>query len=406
VEAVRLSDNTTVTVRSPNTILATGGFASDRSPGSYLDRHRPELMNMAATAGKFSTGDGIEMATALGAGTVDMDYVQIHPTGWVDPADPANTEKVLAAELMRGVGGVLLNGDGKRFCNELGTRAYVTDRMLRQDPQYNDTRVWDVHGVVPTFSLVLAGSAAEEGKKHVDLYTHKGLLTTLHGVGELARWMGVEEDPLRTTLLRYRLDALLEQDMWGKATPRGIPEYDLDAETFHAGTVTPVLHYCMGGIEIDGEGNVLEPGGGSPIAGLHAAGEVAGGVHGHNRLGGNSLLECTVFGRIVGSKVPVADRRVGGGRAATAAEEFTAVETDLTRAITLEELAAHDTPEDCWVAIHGKVYDLTDFAPEHPPGVKSITRLGGTDGTAAFHAVHNRGMLDDFDDVQIGTYMS
>ena len=64
---------------------------------------------MPTTAGDFSTGDGVRLATSLGAGMVDMDKVQIHPTGWVDPKDPDNTSKTLAAELMRGVGGVLIN---------------------------------------------------------------------------------------------------------------------------------------------------------------------------------------------------------------------------------------------------------------------------------------------------------
>lgn len=97
-----------------NVILATGGFAADRSSSSLLSQYRPELMNMAATAGEFSTGDGITLATSLGAGLVDMDKVQIHPTGWVDPADPKKKSKVLAAELMRGVGGILINKAGKR----------------------------------------------------------------------------------------------------------------------------------------------------------------------------------------------------------------------------------------------------------------------------------------------------
>jgi succinate dehydrogenase/fumarate reductase flavoprotein subunit len=69
------------------------------------------------TAVDFSTGDGIALATELGAGVVDMDKVQIHSTGWVDPAHPTNPTKILAAELMRGVGGMLINAYGKRFCN-------------------------------------------------------------------------------------------------------------------------------------------------------------------------------------------------------------------------------------------------------------------------------------------------
>jgi succinate dehydrogenase/fumarate reductase flavoprotein subunit len=69
---------------------------------------------MAATAGSFSTGDGITLATAVGAGTINMKKVQVHPTGWVDPRDPTNTSKILAAEILRGVGGILIDSKGER----------------------------------------------------------------------------------------------------------------------------------------------------------------------------------------------------------------------------------------------------------------------------------------------------
>ena len=102
-------------VNATSVVLATGGFAADRSENSYLSSYRPELLKMPATAGSFSTGDGIGLATSLGAGVVDMDKVQIHPTGWVDPLDPNNKNKILAAELMRGVGGILINDKGRRY---------------------------------------------------------------------------------------------------------------------------------------------------------------------------------------------------------------------------------------------------------------------------------------------------
>ena len=101
-------------INATSVILATGGFAADRSKNSFLASYRPELLKMPATAGAFSTGDGITLAKSLGAGVVDMDKVQIHPTGWVDPQDPLNENKVLAAELMRGVGGILINDEGNR----------------------------------------------------------------------------------------------------------------------------------------------------------------------------------------------------------------------------------------------------------------------------------------------------
>jgi len=388
-------DGTTDDIRGDNVILATGGFASDRSKGSYLDQYRSELMSFPATAGGFSTGDGITLATDLGAGTRDMDKIQIHPTGWVDPKDPSNPTKILAAELMRGVGGMLFNKKGKRFCNELGTRAYVTDKMLEADSHYLSTGTWDEKNEVPTFYLVLSSSAAEDGKKHVDLYTHKGLLTKVEGIDALAKKMGVWSSTLSYSIKVYQQAASTGHDEFGKTSFRGVPAVDLKTETFYVGIVTPVLHYCMGGIKIDTEGNVIKEDG-SIIKGLHAAGEVTGGVHGNNRLGGNSLLECTVFGTIVGQKVPVKKSTSLVQRAATQIEQKS--KTVSLPEITMEELAKHNTEEDIWVAIDGVVYDFTEFAHEHPAGFASIYDLAGKDGSEAFAAVHNAGLLEDFEE--------
>jgi predicted heme/steroid binding protein len=148
---------------------------------------------------------------------------------------------------------------------------------------------------------------------------------------------------------------------------------------------------------------------------------VTGGVHGNNRLGGNSLLECTVFGSIVGNKLAaeLPHRRaaaavarlpahtppqaipgaaqgevlpVGGSSRGSVGE---AVATASTRVVSRSELLAHAS--DPWVALYGKVYDFTRFIAddEHNPGPKPIYDVGGMDGTAAFAAVHNEGMLDD-----------
>jgi len=397
-------DGTVQEIFADNVILATGGFASDRSSGSYLDQHRPELMSFPATAGGFSTGDGITLATTLGAATRDMDKVQIHPTGWVDPADPTNPTKILAAELMRGVGGILIDHAGKRFSNELGTRAYVTEQMLKHDKEFAKTGKWNPSTEVPTFYLVLSSSAAADGKKHVDLYSHKGLLTKVEGIDALSKHMNTDTKTVTKTIRGYQSAAAKGLDEFGKTSFRGVPAEDLKTETFFVGTITPVLHYCMGGIKINPECSVIREDG-TVINGLHAAGEVAGGVHGVNRLGGNSLLECTVFGTVVGQKVPIKEE--GTYRIVVGNEEVTSTGQSDSEAqksnneqlpsINMNELAKHNTEEDLWVAIHGNVYDLTEFAHEHPAGFKSIFDLAGTDGTDAFDAVHNLGMLDDFE---------
>jgi len=391
-------------LHATNVLLATGGFAADRSAGSYLEYYRPELLNMPATAGAFSTGDGVTLARTLGAGTVDMDKVQIHPTGWVDPKDPDNKSKTLAAELMRGVGGILINDKGQRFCNELGNRAYVSNQMLAHDAKFAKTQQWDKSSPIPTFSLVLASDAAEDGQKHVDLYSHKGLLQRLEGLQALADWMGQDVEVLRETYKSYAASAAAGKDEFGKVSFRGLVAAgkDLDTEVFYAGTVTPVLHYCMGGITIDVDGNVLTEDG-SMIPGLHAAGEVAGGVHGNNRLGGNSLLECTVFGTIVGKKLPIKERRSAAtSQGSTTKQQQEATTKKEDRKVSMDEVEQHNDEGDCWIVIHGVVYDLTEFADEHPAGAESIHVLAGKDGTEAFSAVHNEEMLSDFDEERIG----
>jgi succinate dehydrogenase/fumarate reductase flavoprotein subunit len=375
-----------------NVVLVTGGFAADQSHGSYLEKYRPEFMNMPATAGLFSTGDGVALATKLGAGIIDMKKVQIHPTGWVDPQDPQNVNKILAAELMRGVGGILINSKGERFCNELGTRAYVTDQMLSHDSYYAEYRQWNRSHTIPTFSLVLSSSAAKDGSKHVEHYAHKGLRT-------LANWMNQDVNVLRDTLHQYIESASIGKDEFGKVSFRGLPDIDLDQEVFYAGTVTPVLHYCMGGITINTEGNVLTDDG-KIIDGLHAAGEVTGGVHGDNRLGGNSLLECTVFGSIIGQKLPIKTKQ---SRSVTSVDKTKGkVPVKELRNVTMAEVEKHNNNDDCWVVIHGIVYDLTEFADEHPGGAQSIQVLAGKDGTDPFAAIHNQEIMDDFVEERIG----
>jgi FAD-dependent fumarate reductase len=98
-------------ISAAHVVIATGGFAANRN---LLAKYRPELANFPATQGPFSTGDGILLGERVQAGTVDMDKIQVHPTGFVDPSDPENLNKFLAAEVLRGVGGILLNAEGHR----------------------------------------------------------------------------------------------------------------------------------------------------------------------------------------------------------------------------------------------------------------------------------------------------
>eukprot|EP00193_Tetraselmis_chui_P012257 CAMPEP_0177777930 /NCGR_PEP_ID=MMETSP0491_2-20121128/15657_1 /TAXON_ID=63592 /ORGANISM="Tetraselmis chuii, Strain PLY429" /LENGTH=509 /DNA_ID=CAMNT_0019297117 /DNA_START=147 /DNA_END=1675 /DNA_ORIENTATION=+ len=273
------------TLEADAVILATGGFGAERD---MLRRYNSAVDGFATTNGQWATGDGMVMGHAIGGQLVDMDKIQIHPTGFVNPKDPQAGTKFLAPERLRGVGGILLNSFGKRFVNELGRRDYVTEVMLRQEGK----TAWLLLGDV---------QAADFGEAALGFYAGKaGIATKGDSVEGIAAAIAVEADVLRTELDRYSSAVRSGQaDEFGKTV---FPNGAINPQgTMYVMKVTPVVHYTMGGLSIDQHARVLDTAG-KAIPGLLAAGEVTGGVHGANRLGGNSLLDCTVFGRIAGSQ--------------------------------------------------------------------------------------------------------
>jgi len=266
-------------------VICTGGFAADFSPNSLLLNHRPDLAHLPTTNGEHCTGDGIKMSQALGAHTYDIESVQVHPTGLVHPDEPDAKVKFLAAEALRGVGGLLLDASGHRFCDELGRRDYVTGEMWK--------------GKAP-FRLVLNSKGSKEIEWHCKHYISRGVMKRFGTGTDLAREMGVNPSVLTATFHKYNTIANGQAKCpYGKKFFQNAP-FDLSDE-FCVAIVTPVLHYTMGGLAVNDKGMVLS--GAGPINGLYAAGEVAGGVHGRNRLGGNSLLDCVVYGRVCGAEV-------------------------------------------------------------------------------------------------------
>jgi succinate dehydrogenase/fumarate reductase flavoprotein subunit len=288
-------------------ILCTGGFGADFTSNSLLAKYRPDLMHLPTTNGEHCTGDGIKMGEAIGAKTIDLEWVQVHPTGLVKPDDADAKIKFLAAEALRGVGGIILDKQGRRFANELGRRDYVTGEMWKNKPP---------------FRLVLNKAASDEIIWHCKHYTGRGVMKFYASGEELAKDMGVPVSVLEESHEgHYQAAKKTEKDpdggsypaypsgkSWDEASGKTgsgkkfyhniIPGSAVKSEPFYVAIITPVIHYCMGGLEIDADGAVL--GSAGVIKGLYCAGEVAGGVHGNNRLGGNSLLDCVVFGRVTG----------------------------------------------------------------------------------------------------------
>jgi flavocytochrome c len=287
-------------------IICTGGFGADFGADSLLVQHRPDLAHLPTTNGDHCTGDGLKMSMAVGADTVDLEWIQVHPTGLVHPEEPDAKVKFLAAEALRGVGGVLLDMDGNRFCNELGRRDYVTGMMWKNKGL--------ILGSTTGFFLCLNGKSSKEIEWHCKHYKGRGLMKSYNNMGEFAKEYGMPLANIEKTFQSYNEIAKKQEtdaangpyeaygggkshDVWGKKFFHNLPMETSDA--FHVAIVTPVIHYCMGGLKMNPDSEILRTDD-SIIGGLYAAGEAMGGVHGSNRLGGNSLLDCVVFGRVSG----------------------------------------------------------------------------------------------------------
>lgn len=262
----------TVTVNAKAVVLATGGF------GANLDmvvKYKPELKGFMTTNAPGIQGQGIEMAEAIGAATVDMDQIQIHPTV------EANTA-ALITEGLRGDGAILINAEGKRFIDEVGTRDVVSAAEIAQTGSY---------------SWLVVDQAMADNSSVIQGYIKKGYTVTGATYEELAKAMGVDGAALAETMNNWNGYVEAKNDPDFGRTSFANP---LNTAPYYAIKVTAGVHHTMGGLKINPNTEVLNENG-EVIPGLFAAGEVTGGVHGANRLGGNAVADFTVFGRIAGA---------------------------------------------------------------------------------------------------------
>ncbi|CEI88237.1 hypothetical protein RMCBS344292_02631 [Rhizopus microsporus] len=298
-------------------VLATGGYGGQTGTrlsdghATLLSEFAPQLVHTATTNGPWANGDGIRLALAVKAGLRDMDQVQLHPTGFIDPNQPTLPTKFLAPEALRAYGGILLNGDGKRFVDELNLRDHVTDKIIHQaSTVYHQSESW-MHKILPkkypAAYLVLTDEAVEKfGKSTLGFYASKGFFAQVEGIANLAKdVLGVDKEEVEQTFKEH--DSHIESaspDDFGKTVfpCRLLPE---NPTTYWVALVTPVVHYTMGGLNMNTDAAILYQNKQTVIPGLYGAGEVTGGVHGRNRLAGNSLLECVVFGRTAGRNAAI-----------------------------------------------------------------------------------------------------
>lgn len=269
------TDGSKVTVNAKAVVLTTGGFGANLD---MVTQYRPEYEGFMTTNAKGAQGEGIAMATALGAATVDMDQIQVHPTVECNTA-------ALITEGLRGDGAILVNQEGDRFIDEVGTRDVVSGAEIAQ----TDSKSW----LVIDQKMVDASNVIQG-------YITKGYTVQGNTYEELAAACGMDDAAQKefaSTMEKWNSYVAAQEDPDFGRTSFAEP---LDQAPYYAIHVTAAIHHTMGGLKINPSCEVLKEDG-STIPGLFAAGEVTGGVHGANRLGGNAVADFVIFGQIAGT---------------------------------------------------------------------------------------------------------
>ena len=259
-------------LNAKSVIVATGGFSANRE---MVVKYRPELDGFVTTNHKGATGSGIAMLQKIGADTVDMGEIQIHPT-------VEQTTSYLISESIRGGGAILVSQAGKRFYNEMETRDKVSAEIIALP----EKSAW-----------VIFDEQVRANNKAADEYIAKGFVLSAPTPEELAVKLNMNPHDLAETLERYNLFVVAKKDEdFGRTTALRHP---LNQGPFFAIRIAPGVHHTMGGVVINTDTAVLDSQK-QPITGAWAAGEVAGGIHGANRIGGNAVADIIIFGILAG----------------------------------------------------------------------------------------------------------
>ena len=270
---VKGEDGKTYEINAKAVVNAAGGFAGNNAMVSKII---PRLKGFATTNHPGATGDGLLLSEKVKAAFVDMDQIQTHPT-------VVETTGVMVTEAVRGNGAVLINKEGKRFFDELNTRDAVSAAILKQTTGH---------------AYMFFDDDVRKSLKAIEGYIKMpGMVIQGKTLDEIAKNMGVPAANLKATMAQYAKDQAAGKD---SCCGRTKMERPLNKAPYYAILVTPAVHHTMGGVKINTKAEVIDVNG-KVIPGYFAAGEVTGGVHGGNRLGGNAQADIIVFGRIAGN---------------------------------------------------------------------------------------------------------
>lgn len=336
----------------------SGTFCYERETGRFFVLEAPAVVLATGGIGKSFkvtsnsweyTGDGHALALLAGAPLLNMEFVQFHPTGMVWPP---SVKGILVTESVRGDGGVLRNSEGKRFMfdyvpdvfkekyaqsEEEGDRWYEDPDHNRRPPELlpRDEVARAIN------SEVKAGRGSPHGGVFLDVSTR----------------MSAER-------IRRRLPSMYHQF-------KELADVDITAEAMEVG---PTCHYVMGGIAVDSDTTAA-----LDVPGLYAAGEVAGGMHGSNRLGGNSLSDLLVFGRRAGQHAAGYAASAGALPVVDEAQIDAAAEEAL-RPFSAEELAEGSPTENPYTLhqeLQQTMNDLVGIIRRAPEMERALEKLAG-----------------------------
>ncbi|WP_240764957.1 flavocytochrome c [Paenibacillus dendritiformis] len=257
------------TIDAKKVMITSGGFGANFD---MIKQYDPKLADFKTTNAPGALGEGIIMAEKAGAALVDMEYIQIHPT-------TIPGQGVLITEGVRGDGAILVNEDGQRFTNELLTRDVVSQNILAQNGKH---------------AYLIFTDKLVENNHATEAYFKQNLVKEGSTIEELAGQINVDPANLAETVKQY--DGYVKNNK-DEQFGRESMKLSFEQGKYYAIEVTPGIHHTMGGIVINTKSQVLDKDG-NVIPNLFAAGEVTGGVHGANRLGGNALADIATFGRI------------------------------------------------------------------------------------------------------------
>ena len=270
---VQNANGSTYQLTAKAVIIATGGFGANLEMVTGL---QPSLKGFATLNHPGATGDAFGWVTAIGGATIQMANIQIHPTAEA-------TNHILITEAVRGNGAILVNHESKRFCNEMDTRDVVSAAILAQTKGE---------------AFLIFDQGVRKSLASIETYANQHLLKEGNTIAELADAIGIPAADLDATLNRYNTQQKAGTDEdFGRSAAQMTAA--LETAPYYAVCVTPAIHHTMGGLSVNTDTQVLKADG-TPISGLYAAGEVTGGLHGANRLGGNGVADIVVNGRLAG----------------------------------------------------------------------------------------------------------